>query len=242
VFEDNGLDDDDEATRDRKAVLATTAKRWGYNGAKVLGNEAAHDPLTGTPLYMSIPVLAGAKVRGLADDIESLFYVVLDVLARLQTKKDDAACGFDAHGNKTLAMVRAGCLSSRANFLLFFGISACSDQLRKLLCDLREFLFVNSDGFIASDLIIKPETPRGAVKLLEPYADVETMELLSDKGKDMLTPKKSARQIPSIRLPRQISSDSSSTSPPRKRREPAELTDEYEGDDPFALNAKRIKL
>ncbi|KAJ2881478.1 hypothetical protein H4R27_004058 [Coemansia aciculifera] len=243
VIDDEDMDGDGEATRGRKALLATTAKRWGYNSAKVLGNEEAHDPLTGTQLYMSIPVLAGATVRGLADDIESLFYVILDVLARLQTTRDKVAYGFDARDNKTLAMVRAGCLSLERHFLRFFGISSCSDQLRELLGRFRKFLFVSSDVCIASGLIVEPETSRGtAVNLLEPYADVETMELLSDKGGDMLTPKKSARQIPSIRPPRQISSDSSSTSPPRKRREPAEPTEEYEGDDPFALDAKRSKL
>ncbi|KAJ2742293.1 hypothetical protein GGI19_006837, partial [Coemansia pectinata] len=243
LLEDSSLDGDDEATRDRKALLETTAIRWGYNSAIVTQSGIAHRPLTGTPLYMSIPVLSGATVRGLADDIESLFYVILYVLARLQTTKDDAACGFEANDNKSLAMVRAGCLSDKKSFLRFFGISNCRTELKELLCDLRDFLFINSEGYIAARLIIEPETPRGtAVKLLKPYTDVETMELLSDKGKDILTPKKSARQIPSIRPPRQISSDSSSTSPPRKRREPAEPTEEYEGDDPFALDAKRIKL
>ncbi|KAJ2862058.1 hypothetical protein GGH94_004507 [Coemansia aciculifera] len=244
LLEDNSLDgDDDDTIASRRKRREGAALKWDYNDTVVTQNEMAHDPLTGTQLYMSIPVLAGAKVRGLPDDIESLFYVILDVLARLQTKMDKAACGLEANDNKSLAMVRAGCLSDEESFLCFFGISEGSAQLQKLLCNLREFLFVNSDKFIASRLIIKPETPRGtAVRLLEPYADVDTMELLSDKGKDMLTPKKSARQIPSIRPPRQISSDSSSTSPPRKRREPAELTEEYEGDDPFALDAKRSKL
>lgn len=244
VLDDKSLDsDDDDTIASRRKRRTDATLKWSCDDAVVTQNGIAHRPLTGTPLYMSIPVLAGATVRGLPDDIESLFYVILDVLARLQTTLDDAACGFDAHGNKTLAMVRAGCLSSKLKFLQFFGISACSDQLRKLLCDLREFLFVNSDEFIASDLILDPDTKRGTrVDLLEPYIDKETMELLSDKGGDMLTPKESARQMPSIRPPRQLSSDSSSTSPPSKRREPAEPTEEYEGDDPFALDAKRIKL
>ncbi|KAJ2749605.1 hypothetical protein GGI19_005574 [Coemansia pectinata] len=243
VIDDEDMDGDDEATRGRKALLATTAKRWRYDSNEVLGNEEAHDPLTGTQLYMSIPVLAGATVRGVSDDMESLFYVILDVLARLQTTRDKVAYGFDARDNKTLAMVRAGCLSLERHFLRFFGISSCSDQLRELLGRFRKFLFVSSDVCIASGLIVEPETSRGtAVNLLEPYVDRETFELLSDKGKDMLTPKESARQMPSIRPPRQISSDSSSTSLPRKRREPAEPTEEYEGDDPFALDAKRSKL
>ncbi|KAJ2883183.1 hypothetical protein H4R27_002926 [Coemansia aciculifera] len=244
LLEGNSLDgDDNEATRDRKALLETTALRWGYNSAIVTQSGIVHRPLTGTPLYMSIPVLSGATVRGLADDIESLFYVILYVLARLQTTKDDAACGFEANDNKSLAMVRAGCLSDKKSFLRFFGISNCWTELKELLCDLRDFLFINSEGYIAARLIIEPETPRGtAVKLLEPYTDVETMELLSDKGKDMLTPKKSARQIPSIRPPRQISSDSSSTSPPRKREKSVEQIEEFDEDDPFGPDSKRSKL
>ncbi|KAJ2059952.1 hypothetical protein GGI17_004064 [Coemansia sp. S146] len=244
LLEDNSLGgDDNEATRDRKALLETTALRWGYNSAIVTQSGIAHRPLTGTPLYMSIPVLSGATVRGLADDIESLFYVILYVLARLQTTKDDAACGFEANDSKSLAMVRAGCLSDKKSFLRFFGISNCRTELKELLWDLRDFLFINSEGYIAARLIIEPETPRGtAVKLLEPYTDVETMELLSDKGKDMLTPKKSARQIPSIRPPSSLSSDSSSTSPPRKRERSVEQIEEFDEEDPFGPDSKRSKL
>ncbi|KAJ2036584.1 hypothetical protein H4S04_008750, partial [Coemansia sp. S16] len=146
VIDDKDMDMDDKATSDRRDILAANAKRWVYDIPKVFDNEEAHDPLTGTPSFMSIPVLSGAKVRGLADDIESLFYVILYVLASLQTTKDKASCGFDTHSNKTLAMVRAGCVSSKVNFLRFFGISDCSGQLLQLLCDLRRFLFENSDG------------------------------------------------------------------------------------------------
>ncbi|KAJ2889789.1 hypothetical protein GGI21_006431, partial [Coemansia aciculifera] len=94
VLDDVSMDNGDVAiTTARKERLAGIASRWRYDSNVVIQNETAHDPLTGTPLYMSIPVLAGAKVRGLADDIESLFYVVMDSLARCGSKKDGDAYG-----------------------------------------------------------------------------------------------------------------------------------------------------
>ncbi|KAJ2692014.1 Suppressor of Sensor Kinase (SLN1), partial [Coemansia sp. IMI 209128] len=99
VIDDASFDINERATRDRRALLDATANRWRYVSAKVQQNEDAHDPLTGTPLYMSIPVLAGAKERGLADDVESLFYVILHVLTKLQATPDSAACAFDQYDN-----------------------------------------------------------------------------------------------------------------------------------------------
>ncbi|KAJ2334873.1 hypothetical protein GGI00_001645, partial [Coemansia sp. RSA 2681] len=183
VIDEDSLDSGDASTTGNwEILLAETESRWRYASEVVMRNEEAHDPLTGTPLYMSIPVLAGAKVRGLADDIESLFYVVMDALSELQPKKDDAACGFEARDHRTQAMVRAGCLSSVEIFPRFFGISSCSDRLRQLLRDLRGFLFVNSSGYIASDLIVAPSTERGtAIELLKDYADQDTMPLLGHR-------------------------------------------------------------
>ncbi|KAJ1913587.1 hypothetical protein LPJ71_002489 [Coemansia sp. S17] len=260
VIDDKDMDMDDKATSDRRDILAANAKRWVYDSPKVFDNEEAHDPLTGTPSYMSIPVLSGAKVRGLADDIESLFYVILYVLASLQTTKDKASCGFDTHSNKTLAMVRAGCVSSKVNFLRFFGISDCSGQLLQLLCDLRRFLFENSDGCIAPDLIVKPDTPRGAVGLLEPYIDRETVGLLLVKGGEMLTPKGSGRQMPSIRPPILLTGGPSSPTQNLgsvgismdglnlsrnsllRRGRATEQIEEVDEDEPFGPESKRLKL
>ncbi|KAJ2251856.1 hypothetical protein GGI13_003611 [Coemansia sp. RSA 455] len=260
VIDDKDMDMNDKATSDRRAILAANAKRWVYDSPKVFDNEEAHDPLTGTPSYMSIPVLSGAKVRGLADDIESLFYVILYVLASLQTTKDKASCGFDTHSNKTLAMVRAGCVSSKVNFLRFFGISDCSGQLLQLLCDLRRFLFENSDGCIAPDLIVNPDTPRGAVGLLEPYIDRETVGLLSVKGGEMLTPKGSGRQMPSIRPPILLTGGPSSPTQNLgsvgismdglnlsrnsllRRGRATEQIEEVDEDEPFGPESKRLKL
>ncbi|KAJ2785664.1 hypothetical protein GGI18_003329, partial [Coemansia linderi] len=55
VIDDASFDINERATRDRRALLDATATRWRYDDHEVLQNEDAHDPLTGTPLYMSIP-------------------------------------------------------------------------------------------------------------------------------------------------------------------------------------------
>ncbi|KAJ2546286.1 hypothetical protein GGH95_006886, partial [Coemansia sp. RSA 1836] len=197
VIDDDSLDSGDTSTTGNwEIILAETESRWRYASKVVLRNEKAHDPLTGTPLYMSIPVLAGAKVRGLADDIESLFYVVMDAISELQPKKDDVACGFEARDHRTQAMVRAGCLADKEIFPRFFGVSSRSGELQKLLRDLRKFLFVNSSGYIGSRLVVDPSTERGTeVELLKDYVDQNTMTLLGHK--EAFTPRKSAKQIPS---------------------------------------------
>ncbi|KAJ2253155.1 hypothetical protein GGI13_002861 [Coemansia sp. RSA 455] len=262
VLDDKSLDsDDDDTVASRRKRRTDAALKWGCNDAVVTPNGTAHRPLTGTPSYMSIPVLSGATVRGLPDDIESIFYVILDVLAQLQTKRDDAACGFKANDNRTLAMVRAGCLSSKLKFPRFFGISSCSDPLLKLLRDLREFLFINSDGYIASDLIDDPETKRGTrVDLLEPYIDRETVGLLSVKGGEMLTPKESGRQMSSIRPPILLTGGPSSPTQNLgsvgismdglnlsrnsllRRGRSIEQIEEVDEDDPFGPESKRPRL
>ncbi|KAJ2459641.1 hypothetical protein GGF42_001340 [Coemansia sp. RSA 2424] len=160
----------------RKAV----ADKWGYEDCSALttGIEV-HNPLTGTPLYMSIAVLSGANVRGIVDDIESLFYVVLHALSILDTKKGTVVRGFVYHDNDTLAMVRTGCLIRESSFLQFFGVREISTGLRNLLYALRKFLFVKDGEYIASDLVIDAEIQRGIdFELLRDYIDKDTLELL----------------------------------------------------------------
>ncbi|KAJ2536039.1 hypothetical protein EV175_006846, partial [Coemansia sp. RSA 1933] len=48
---------------------------WGIDVNSLAPTEKEHDPITGTPCFMSIRVLIAAATRSLWDDIESLFYV-----------------------------------------------------------------------------------------------------------------------------------------------------------------------
>ncbi|KAJ2460281.1 hypothetical protein GGI02_005779 [Coemansia sp. RSA 2322] len=155
----------------------------------------------------------------------------------------------------TQAMVRAGCLSSKASFLCFFGISNCLDKLRQLFCNFRQFLFENSDRYIGSDLIADAKTERGvAVDLLKPYVDQQTMGLLLVK--ETFTPKKSAKQAESLKQPDSAPGSSPTQSPGLvhiseesdglilsirelgKRPAPAESDEELSGDQPGSSSKK----
>ncbi|KAJ2732388.1 hypothetical protein IW152_003861 [Coemansia sp. BCRC 34962] len=174
-----------EAAAHRRAV----ATKWQLEDMSILAtSKAIHQSLTGTSLYMSIPVLCGAGVRGLLDDFESLFYVILHALSALENSKDPVICAFDFHESRNLAMVRTGCLASEACFLSFFGVTRCSDALHKLLCNLREYLFVSNGKYIAPDLVVDPCTPRGTdVQLLRGFIDEDMMSLLQDKETPLQT-------------------------------------------------------
>ncbi|KAJ1672225.1 hypothetical protein GGF38_000188 [Coemansia sp. RSA 25] len=170
----------------RKAV----SDKWGYEDCSALttGIEV-HNPLTGTPLYMSISILSGANVRGIVDDIESLFYVVLHALSLLDTKKGTVVHGFVYHDNANLAMVRTGCLACESRFLQFFGVGEASTDLQELLYALRNFLFVKDGEYIAPHLVIDAETQRGIdFELLRDYIDKNTLELLQDSGSPVHSP------------------------------------------------------
>ncbi|KAJ2037500.1 hypothetical protein IW146_000555 [Coemansia sp. RSA 922] len=162
----------DEAIRHRGAVLA----KWEFEGDAA---STTNKPLTGTPYYMSIPVLSAATARGPMDEIESTFYVVLHALSTLESSKDPIVCAFDYHENRNLAMVRVGCLARESRFLEFFGVKNVSCELRQLLYKYRKYLFVDNGEYIAPDLVIDPYTPRGNnPELLSGYIDEETMDLL----------------------------------------------------------------
>ncbi|KAJ2831403.1 hypothetical protein GGI24_001586 [Coemansia furcata] len=175
-----------EVIAHRKVV----ATKWGYKDDSILAldepasatNIVAHNPLTGTPLYMSIPVLCGANVRGIIDDFESLFYVIMHALSALEKSSDPIVCAFDFRESRTLAMVRTGCLADPSVFLQFFGVTKLSDQLRQLLHKLREYLFVDNGKYIAPSLVVNAYTPRGTnLELLRGYIDEDTMSLLQEK-------------------------------------------------------------
>ncbi|KAJ2779876.1 hypothetical protein H4R18_003769 [Coemansia javaensis] len=141
------------------------ASRWGFDRAEVMANEEAHDPITGTPLFMSIPILAGAKERGLADDVESALYVLLDALYSIQphaTSTSKTPPGLDFGSNRAFSHVRASCLAEPDHYLGTFGIRECSPDLRALLDGLRSYLFVSDGRYTGCALAADPKTPRAA--------------------------------------------------------------------------------
>ncbi|KAJ2478591.1 hypothetical protein IWW56_003617 [Coemansia sp. RSA 2131] len=127
------------------------ADEWGFNLGNVTKNEIIHDGMTGTPIFMSIRVLLGRPTRGLIDDIESLFYVAMYALSYL-SEGPSASPGFNAHENKTAALLKLGSIMSRKLYLEFFGVKVCSDNVKAQLGTLYQLLFCCNGQFIGQEL------------------------------------------------------------------------------------------
>ncbi|KAJ1856386.1 hypothetical protein LPJ76_002548 [Coemansia sp. RSA 638] len=127
------------------------ADEWGFNLGDVMKNEIIHDGMTGTPIFMSIRVLLGRPTRGLIDDIESLFYVAMYALSHL-SEGPSASPGFNAHENKTAALLKLGSIMSRKSYLEFFGVKVCSDDVKVQLNTLYQLLFCCNGQFIGQEL------------------------------------------------------------------------------------------
>ncbi|KAJ2090669.1 hypothetical protein IW138_002483 [Coemansia sp. RSA 986] len=123
------------------AVTDKVAQQWGFDKAAVLENEGTWDPLTGTVLFMSIPVLFGLPKRGLFDDIESLFYVVLHAFA------DSEDCsGFKHYNNESLALTRVGILGCERSCLRLFNVKSGLGALQETISAMLKFLFYLGDS------------------------------------------------------------------------------------------------
>ncbi|KAJ2721495.1 hypothetical protein GGI07_003950, partial [Coemansia sp. Benny D115] len=154
------------------SIYQRVAKHWQFNYGVVGRKEKAKDPLTGTPLYMSISILNGAKRRGIMDDIESLFYVVLRALrpskerAADKIATDRVNAGFTNIPNdelppagfqfektqRNLSLVRICCLSSEEHWPSQFGVTSDDSGVLRLLQSMRSFLFEEDGVFIGNRL------------------------------------------------------------------------------------------
>ncbi|KAJ2611151.1 hypothetical protein H4S08_003291 [Coemansia sp. RSA 1365] len=142
---------------DRLTNIDDLAAKWCFKKDQVIYNEDAHDPLTGTPLYMSIPILVGSKIRSVVDDIESALYVVLDSVYKAQdniSTQDPIA--LDYTDRRSLAFIRACSFSLTDQSLLNFGIQRCSDRFVWLVSAVRKFIFVRSNVYIGNHLAMIP--------------------------------------------------------------------------------------
>ncbi|KAJ2559278.1 hypothetical protein EV175_000418 [Coemansia sp. RSA 1933] len=137
------------------AIVDEVSKQWGFDKDAVLKNETTWDPLTGTVMFMSIPVLFGRLKRGLFDDIESLFYVVIRAFS------DSKECmGFKFHDSKTFAVTRVGFLGCAEDYLEFFGISKDLGELKQTIDAMSKYLFYAGDRYIGHKLISNAEYER----------------------------------------------------------------------------------
>ncbi|KAJ2822775.1 hypothetical protein GGI24_003854 [Coemansia furcata] len=130
------------------------ASRWGFDSSNVVDKESEKDPFTGTPLYMSIQMLFKVSQRGITNDIESLFYVVLDSLSdRSQDKNSEDVLGFVLHSERSLAMMRVGILGGTGRYLGNFGVKSVGSSVLKAVIDaMRKFLFFEGDHYIGDHL------------------------------------------------------------------------------------------
>ncbi|KAJ2894272.1 hypothetical protein IWW38_002626 [Coemansia aciculifera] len=127
------------------ALYEDVAERWRFNWYEAIEREKDLDKYMGTPLYMSNRVLLEADTRGIYDDLESLFYVILDALSiRSQTAgQKDQPPGF-AYYDKNMAYTRLMCTQLDDDYLRCFGVcvgKSMSLELKHMLNAMRRFLF-----------------------------------------------------------------------------------------------------
>ncbi|KAJ2827449.1 hypothetical protein GGI24_002641, partial [Coemansia furcata] len=146
------------------------ATRWSFDWDEVLAVEKAKDPFTGTPLYMSARLLLGSKMRGIYDDLESLFYVFLDAFSgrtriardkNMSNKPKPQPPGFAFHCSETAALTRLTCMQSSKCFLAKFGVVADSDSVpQNMLDSMRRFLFFDDGNHLGEKILDKEDFPR----------------------------------------------------------------------------------
>ncbi|KAJ2740824.1 hypothetical protein GGI20_005595, partial [Coemansia sp. BCRC 34301] len=136
------------------ALAAKISQRWGVDWDTAIGSGADSDPFTGTPLYMSVQVLLKTTRRSVYNDLESLFYVILDALSdRTRDASPTNAPGFRYNGGQDTALMRLGCLCSNEHYLERFGVSASSPFVPRAAIDaMHQFLFLEGGHFIGDKL------------------------------------------------------------------------------------------
>ncbi|KAI7820582.1 hypothetical protein BX661DRAFT_173553 [Kickxella alabastrina] len=127
------------------------AEQWGFNATTVGQVEVAKDPFTGTPLFMGIPMLSSSPIRGILDDLESVFYVVMDAVRSANTKRDDVQ-GFKFLDSQSLALSRYSIMMVKEKYLELFGIGNPGKIFRNLFHSMRRFLFEPGNQYISHQL------------------------------------------------------------------------------------------
>ncbi|KAJ2818609.1 hypothetical protein FBU31_005813 [Coemansia sp. 'formosensis'] len=194
------------------------ALRWGFDSSNVVDKESEKDPFTETPLYMSIQMLFKVSQRGITNDIESLFYVVLDSLSdRSQDKNSEDVLGFVLHSERNLAMMRIGILVETQCYLGNFGVKSVGSSVLKDIIDaMRRFLFFEGDRYIGGQLqgiyerkidssvaiqFMRQETLHLLIEVLAQQQTAQTMRTSPNSPIDTATPDPSTMAIGSQTSP-----------------------------------------
>ncbi|KAJ2441291.1 hypothetical protein GGF42_007342, partial [Coemansia sp. RSA 2424] len=138
-------------------LAAMISERWRFDCTDVIPVEQAKDPFTGTALYMSIQMLLRVRQRSIFNDIESLFYVILDALStRSRERGSEDAPGFVMLSELSAAYMRLGCLFSDSVYLMNFGVDESKPFVPKAMLDaMYKFLFYEGNSFIGNKLQIR---------------------------------------------------------------------------------------
>ncbi|KAJ2779768.1 hypothetical protein GGI15_003774 [Coemansia interrupta] len=133
---------------------------------------------------MSMGVLSLSKYRGLLDDIESLFYVVLRSFMRKRASEDDPEpicfCFYDS---ETLRAVRASKLNT-PNWLKHFGLETSSAVLNQPFNAMHKVLFWRDDRFIGHELILQ-NCPDSKINIHAARSSInqKTIDILNEPAK-----------------------------------------------------------
>ncbi|KAJ2879668.1 hypothetical protein H4R27_005176, partial [Coemansia aciculifera] len=157
-------------------LRAEVAKHWLFNWDKVLATEQDKDASTGTSLYMSTRLLLKAQTRSVYDDLESLFYTILDALSdRPRTGKTDVQpLGFRFYDSSNMAATRLMCVQSGSRFLDHFGIMSNESTLEDILDAMRRFLFFDNGTHLGGRILDQKDFSRN-------FDDSAAKVFMSDK-------------------------------------------------------------
>ncbi|KAJ1718376.1 hypothetical protein LPJ53_006551, partial [Coemansia erecta] len=133
------------------------ADRWGFSKDTVQATEDDRDANTGTPIYMGVRILSQCPQRGIMDDLESMFYVVLHILGCRENRRviDFLRCTYQP--NDSAAKFKVWAMSSRKFYLRMAGIEHCPAKIKAALDKLHERLFFVDGEFIGSNLTLDDE-------------------------------------------------------------------------------------
>ncbi|KAJ2733470.1 hypothetical protein IW152_003021, partial [Coemansia sp. BCRC 34962] len=208
---------------------ADMLSRWGFDSSNVVQKESEKDSFTGTPLYMSIQMLFSVRRRGIVNDIESLFYVIMDSLSeRARGKDSEGALGFVFHSERNLAMVRIGILGDDQRYLENFGVKSIgSAALRDIVDSMRKFLFFEGESYIGGRLqgIYDRKMDVGVAKR---FMNLETLSLLD--AFQQTTYSSSSTSIEAAALKPRTMVTRSQRSPPAWRLPASVVAASFEGD------------
>ncbi|KAJ2397551.1 hypothetical protein GGI05_000586 [Coemansia sp. RSA 2603] len=157
------------------------ANKWQIDRVASMENS---NFLVGTFRYMSINVLSQSKMRGLFDDLESLFYVILNAFSTRRTSngEQDPIC-FRFYDLETLGSVRAMKLYSDS-WLKSFGVVTISRNTSQLFNAMHTFLFKQGNRYIGHELFENNGFNRAInVEVTREFMNNNTIEMLHNVPK-----------------------------------------------------------